>query len=115
MSIYIGGQLLGTQPSDLNEESLPIQTDKEAIDGTMRRYHVNQKKRATMVFPYMPPADYQSLISKFTTGSGVYYYNDQSNYTNGVFSFSGLPSYSESSYVPGASLYRPFSVVIREI
>lgn len=115
MSIYINGSILGTQPSVLNEELLQLQTDQEAIDGTQRRNKYGQKKRATMQFSYMPPADYQALLSNFTTGSGVIYYNDASNYAGGICTFSGLPTFQEAEYVPGASLYRPFTVSIREI
>jgi hypothetical protein len=116
MSIYINGSVLGTQPSILNEEDMPLQTDQEAIDGTTRRNKNGQKKRSTMHFPDMPPADYRNLKNQFVTGSGVIYYNDASNETpTGIFTFSGLPTYTENPYLPGASLYRDFDVVIREI
>lgn len=115
MSIYINGNLLGTQPSTLTEELLQLQTDQEAIDGTQRRNKYGQKKKAIMEFSYLAPSDYQTLLGRFSTGSGVIYYNDASNYTGGICTFSGLPTFSESSYVPGASLYRPFTVSIREI
>lgn len=113
MSIYINNAILNTQPSDLAENDLQVQTDQFAIDGTMRRNKIGQKKQATMQFPSMSPFDYTSLKNKFITGSGVYYYNDQSS--NGIYAFSGMPNFQESSYLPGASLFRPFQVTIREI
>lgn len=113
--IYINGTALPVQPSVLTEELLQMQTDQESIDGSMTRHKINQKKRSTMEFPIVQPSDYQTLLSSFVTGSGIYYYNDQSNYTGSVLAMSGLPSFTEQAYVPGSSLFRPFSVVIREI
>jgi len=115
MSVYINNVILGTQPSNLTEEYLQLQTDQEAIDGSMNRNKYGQKKQATMDFPIVQPSDYQTLLSNFSTGSGVYYYNNASNYAGGTLAMSGLPSFSETPYVQGSSLYRAFHVVIREI
>lgn len=114
MSIYINNQALPVQPSVLKEELLQIQTDQFAIDGSMSRNRIGQKKQSYMLFPIVQPSDYQSLLSNFTTGSGVYYYNDQSDYTGNVLSMSGLPTFTESEYVQGGSLFRAFEVTIRE-
>lgn len=115
MSILINGTVLGTQPSTLTEEFLNLQTDQEAIDGTTRRNKYGQKRRATLSFSIMQPSDYQNLISQFSTGSGVLYSNTASNYAGGILTFSGLPTFTESPYVQGSSLYRNFDVVIKEI
>jgi hypothetical protein len=115
MSVYINGTILPVQPAALTEELLQIQTDQMSINGSMTRNRIGQKKQATMEFPILQPSDYQTMVNYFTTGSGVYYSNDQSNYTGNVLAMSGLPSFVEDQYVAGSSLYRPFKVVIREI
>lgn len=115
MGIQINSDSTIPQPSDLLEELLQIQSENQSIAGGLQRNRLGQKKQATLQYSYLSPTQYQALISKFTTGSGIFYYNDQSNYTGGIFTFSGLPYFSESSYVQGASLYRPFQVRIREL
>lgn len=115
MSIYINNVLLATQPSVLAESLIQIQTDQFSINSTMSRNRLGQKKQADMTFSIMQPSDYQTLIANFTTGSGVYYFNNQSNYAGNTLAFSGLPTFQESSYVQGSSLYRDFKVTIREI
>lgn len=115
MSISIAGDSTVPQPELLLEEFIQIQSDNTAIAGSVQRNRIGQKKQATLKFPYLAPADYQNLLSKFTTGSGVYYSNNNSGKTaNALFAFSGLPSFTESEYVPGASLFQPFEVKIRE-
>jgi hypothetical protein len=113
--IYINNTPLNTQPSELTENLILIQTEQTSINGSMQRNKIGQKKNASMIFPIVQPGDYQTLVAAFTTGSGVYYYNDQSNYAGGIYSFNGLPFFSESEYVQGDSLYRAFQVNIREI
>lgn len=115
MSISINGTILPIQPSTLNEKLLQIQTDQEAINGSMTRNRIGQKKQTIMEFPIVPPNDYQTLIGFFTTGSGVYYSNDASSYTGNVLTFSGLPYFDEYEYMQGGSLYRKLTVTIREI
>lgn len=115
MAISINGDSTVPQPSELLEELIQIQSENVSISGGLQRSKIGQKKQVTMRYEEVPPADYQSLISKYTTGSGLYYSNPSANYAGGVFAFSGLPYFSEFPYVPGASLYRPFDVRIREI
>lgn len=115
MPISISGDATVPQPVDLLEELLQIQSENISISGAVQRSKIAQKKQATMQYAYLSPTDYQNLIAKFTSGSGVFYSNSQSNYAGGVFAFSGLPYFTEASYVPGASLYRPFQVKIREL
>jgi hypothetical protein len=81
----------------------------------MTRNRLGQKKACDMTFAILQPSDYQTLISNFTTGSGVIYLNDQSDYSGGSFTFNGLPTFQESEYVQGGSLYRAFQVTLREI
>lgn len=113
MTVSINNNALPVQPTDLNEHNNQIQTDQTSINGGMTRNRIGQKKQADLTFTIMQPSDYQTVIGYFTTGSGIYYSNDQSSY--GTYTFSGLPSYSEDNYVPGASLYRPLTVTIREV
>lgn len=113
MAVSINNTSLNIQPTTLSESYEQIQTDQVSINGGMTRNRVGQKKRADMEFTIMAPSDYQTVVNYFTTGSGVYYSNNTSSW--GTFSFSGLPLFSESAYVPGASLYRPLRVTIREI
>jgi len=116
MSISINNNALPVQPSNLNESDLQLQTDQEAVDGTMRRNKFGQKKNSVMHFSMLAPSDYRTIKNYFVTGSGVYYSNDNSNETsNGLYAFSGLPAFTENEYAPGASLYRDFDVTIREI
>lgn len=113
MSVYINNTVLAVQPTTLREFKIPIQTDQQAIQGNLSRNKIGEKKGAEMEFTIMSPSDYQTLINYFTTGSGVYYYNDSSSY--GSFAFSGLPLYQEDAYVPGSSLFRPLKVTLREM
>lgn len=115
MTIFINNLSLPNQPSTLFESLVQIQTDQKSINGSLTRNRLGQKKQSAMTFSIMSPSDYQTLISQFTTGSGVYYYNDQSDYAGGILSMSGLPTFQESAYVKGGSLYRQFDVTIREI
>lgn len=115
MSIYINGTILNNQPSVLKESLLQIQTDQMSINGSMSRNRLGQKKQTDMTFAILQPSDYQTLIANFTTGSGVYYLNDQSDYTGNTLTMSGLPSFQEYEYEQGGSLYRAFHVTIREI
>lgn len=112
MSIYINNNLLAIQPSNLREYYTQIQTDQMSINGSMTRNRIGQKKVAEMTFPILQPSDVQTIIGYFTTGSGVYYYNNASKY--GYLAMSGLPMYEEGDYVAGASLYSPLKVTIRE-
>lgn len=114
MSIQINGDSSIPQPSTLLEELIQIQADNTSIAGNLQRNRIGQKKQATLTYQSLSPSNYQSLISKLTTGSGIIYYNDQSAYSGGILTFSGLPYFSEAEYVPGASLYRGFTVRIRE-
>lgn len=115
MGISINGSSLPTQPTMVKEELLQIQSEQMAIDGSMSRNKIGQKKQVTLSIPFMSPADYQLALSYFITGSGVYYSNNQSNYTGNMFAFSGLPFFNESEYVQGGSLFRQLEVKIREI
>lgn len=112
--IQINSDATVPQPTTLLEELLQIQSENESIAGNQQRNRIGQKKQATLSYDMLSVSQYQNLISKFTTGSGVVYYNDLSNYAGGIFTFSGLPFFQESEYVPGASLYRGFQVRIRE-
>jgi hypothetical protein len=113
MSVLINSTTI-QQPTSLREEYVQIQSENQAIAGGLQRNRIGQKKQATLTYDMVAPTQYQQLIAAFTTGSGCVYYNDQASYSGGVFTFSGLPYFSESEYVPGASLYRPFTVRIRE-
>lgn len=114
MSVRINGDSSIPQPSNLAERLVQIQSENESIGGSVQRNRIGQKKEAILSYEMLSPTEYQALIAKVTTGSGVGYVNDQSNYAGGVFSFSGLPYFQEDEYVPGASLNRPFVVRIRE-
>lgn len=102
------------QPSSVLEEYIQIQTEQTSINGGMQRNKISQKKQSTLIFRDISVAAYQSLLSSFSTGSGVYYYNPLSAQPGGVFTFSGLPFFENSPYEPGASLLQPFKVRIRE-
>lgn len=115
MSVYINNSALPQQPTLLLEEYLQIQSEQMSLDGSMSRNKIGQKRQVTMEIPFMSPANYQGALSNFITGSGVYYSNDKSNYTGGVFAFSGLPFFEESEYVQGGTLFRALKVRIREI
>lgn len=114
MGVSISGNSGIPQPTILTEELVQIQAENFSISGAVQRNRIGQKKQATMQYDWLQPSDYQTLIAAFTTGSGIFYRNDQSNYSGGIFTFSGLPYFDESEYIPGASLYRQFKVRIRE-
>lgn len=113
--IYINGVATTAQPSSVIESLIQIQSENTSINGSMQRNKIGQKKNVDLQYPIVSPTDYQTLISYFTTGSGVTYLNDQSNYAGGTLTFTGLPFFSESEYMQGSSLYRAFKVTIREI
>lgn len=115
MSIFINGTVTQVQPTILIEELLQIQSENMSIGGAMQRNKIAQKKQSSMEFWQCSPVQYQSLVAAFTTGSGVVYNNDQSDYSGGTFGFNGLPFFVEGQYVRGASLLRDFKVRIREI
>ncbi len=114
MTVWLSGNSNVPQPQTLMEELVQIQSENMSINGSMQRNKIGQKKQATLSYDMLSPSDYQTLITQFTTGSGLYYLNDLSNYTGGTFAFSGLAYFTEGQYVAGSSLYRPFSVRIRE-
>lgn len=114
-NIEINGTPLPQQPSTVLEEYLQIQTEQTSINGGMQRNKIGQKKQATLTFKDISTSSYQTMVNLFSTGSGVFYRNPLSGYAGGVLTFSGLPFFEESPYEPGASLYRPFHVRIREI
>lgn len=114
MTIYLGGQLI-VQPSILTERLVQIESENESIGGSIQRNRIGQKKEAELKWSWLAPSGYQQLVSLFTTGSGFWYSNDQSNYAGGVLTFSGLAFFDEGEYVPGASLFRDFKARIREI
>lgn len=114
MSISINRNSSVPQPTILLEELVQIQAENYAISGAVQRNRIGQKKQATMEYDWLSPSDYQTLIAAFTTGSGIFYNNNASDYAGGIFTFSGLPFFEEDSYIPGASLYRKFKVRIRE-
>ena len=115
MSVYINGTVLNNQPSILKENLIQIQTDQMSINGGMTRNRIGQKKQSDLTFAILQPSDYQVLVAAFTSGATVAYLNDQSDYSGSTFSFIGLPTFQESEYVQGGSLYRAFQVTIREI
>lgn len=115
MTIKINGDGTVPQPTTLLEELLQIQGENMSILGGVQRNRFGQKKQATLSYSYLSPSQYQALMSAFTSGSGISYFNDASNYAGGVMTFSGLPYFTESPYVQGTSLYREFQVKIREL
>jgi len=115
MSIYFNGQVLGIQPSQLQEGPLQIQTDVTAIDGSQQRNHLGQKYMAQMSFINLTISGYQQIMGLIGTGSGIVYTNDLSAETaNGILTFSGLPNYTKYPYVPGSSLYQQLDVEVRQ-
>lgn len=114
MAISINGTTI-TDPTILTEELLQVQSENQSIAGGLQRNRIGTKKQATLEFTYLTPGQYQTLIANFTTGSGIAYVNTLSDYSGGVFTFSGLPYITEAAYVLGASLLRPFKVRIREL
>lgn len=113
MAIYLNGQYLGIQPSQLEEEPIPIQTDVMAIDGSTQRNHLNTKYQSKMSFQNLTISGYQQIMNLIS--SGVLYYNDLSAETgNGILTFSGLPIFTKYPYQPGSSLYQQLDVLIRQ-
>lgn len=115
MSVSINGDQTIAQPTILTESILQIQTDQEAIDGSMQRNKIGQKHQADIEWDWLTPTQYQLLITYMTTGSGIVYSNNQSNYTGGTLTISGLPSFQEQAYIQGSSLYRKITATVREI
>lgn len=113
MSVKFNGVLV-PQPTVLTERLVQVQSENYSINGSLQRNRIGQKKEAALEYTYLTPSGYQQLIGYVTTGSGFSYSNDASNYTGGLFTFSGLPFFEESDYVRGGSLYRKLKVRIRE-
>lgn len=101
------------QPSRVREYKEHIQSEKTSVDGSMQRNRLGFKYVAELTWDRLPVADFGSLESKFTTGSGIYYRNPSSKY--GVLAYSGLPFTDESEYERGESLLSTYKVRIREI
>lgn len=113
MNIYLNGQLLGIQPSQLEEDPIPIQTDVQAIDGSTQRNFQATKYQAKMSFTNLSISGYQQIMGLIA--SGVTYLNNLSAETsNGTLTFSGNATYQKYPYVSGASLYQQLDVVIRQ-
>lgn len=104
------------QPSPpLNEADIQIQTDKEAIDGSLQRDRLGAKKSVTMSWDWLTPTEYQELLGLFSSGDAVDYKNTQSNRAGGTYEFTGLPTFREGDYLRGSSLWRGLEVTIREV
>lgn len=117
--ITINGQTI-LQPTKLHEYKTFQESEKEAIDGAMQRNRVatpnnpvGYKFVAELEWQDLPVANFQTLNSLLTTGSGVYYNNPASKY--GTLTFSGLPFPSEGEYLVGESLLTSFKVRIRQV
>ena len=108
---------LNHQPTTVLESAIPIQTDVTAIDGSEQRAFIQYKYKSDMSFSMLAPADYVQIMNIINTASGVvYYYNNLSDYTAGqVLAFSGLATYKESPYAPGANATRNFDLTIRQL
>lgn len=114
MAVAINHSDLSPQPSQLIERKIQIQTDQVAIDGSLQRNRIGEKKESVLTWKNILASDFQTINNNFTTGSGVYYNNPTSKY--GTFTFSGMPYIEqESEYVPGSSLLTDYTVRIREI
>lgn len=110
--------LNGTQilsPSELIEDYEQIQNDRKAIDGSLSRNRLGQKKIVSMVYNNIQVSDYRNILNLVTSGSGLVYRNDLSAEPGGIFTFSGLAVFEGGKYVPGSSLLKAdFKVNIRE-
>lgn len=102
------------QPTTLKEEYVQIQTDQIAINGAMQRTYYGEKQQATLQWDWLSPTDYQTLLGFFRGGGTVTYSNTSSDVSSGVFSFTGLPIFTEAEYIQGGTLYRKISAVIRQ-
>lgn len=102
-------------PTGINEYLDRIETDQEALDGSVQRTVVGTKKVSELEWEKLKPADYQALLGIFEPGTTISYVNDLSNRSGGVFSFTGLAKYKEGDYQRGGTLLRSFSAVIREV
>lgn len=116
MAISINGDSTVPQPQTLQELPVQIQSENTSIAGNLQRNRIGQKKQATLTYEEISASDYRKLMSYFTTGSGVIYYNDQSaEAANGIYTFSGLAYFDGGEYVPGSSLLKQsFTVRLRE-
>ncbi len=103
------------QPTGLNEYLDRIETDQEALDGSVQRTTNGTKKVSELEWEALKPADYQALLAIFEPGNTIVYLNDLSNRSGGVFTFTGLAKYKEGDYQRGATLLRSFSAVLREV
>ena len=99
----------------VKEELMQIYHDRMRVNGSLQRNFFGVKKQATLTWSRLAPADYQTLIGFFTTGSAIAYSNTLSAYSGGSMSFTGLPMHTEDVYLPGATLLRSLTVTLREI
>lgn len=103
------------QPSQLEEDPVPIQQDIQSLDGSTQRNFIGLKYQVKMSFINLTISGYQQLIGMMTTGSGVTYYNDLSaEKANGILTFSGVASFTKYPYVAGSSLYQQLDVLVRQ-
>lgn len=114
MAITINNTTTIIGPSSLIERTVQIQSEQEAIDGSLQRNRIGQKREVVMIWANLQPNDFLTLNNLFTTGSGIYYSNNGSKY--GTLSFSGLPFVeNEGQYTPGTSYLADYQVRIREM
>lgn len=104
-----------TQPSTLEEEPLPIQTDTTALDGSVQRNYMGYKFVARLSFTQLSISGYQQIMGIINTGSGISYYNDQTAWSTSPLTFSGLATFTPHPYYRGASLIQDLDVVIRQV
>lgn len=112
--ITINGNAI-KQPTDVNENPVQIQTDQEAINGSLQRNRLGKKNRVVLSWPYLSPAEYQALIALFESGNAVTYSNTTSNRAGGTLTFTGLPNLEQGNYYRGQHRLVPLSVTIREV
>jgi len=103
------------QPSEVKEEFIRIEHDRVTANGTMRRYYFGTKWQVTLEWPFILPADYQTIINMMTTGQSVVYANPTSGEVGGSLTFTGLPKHVTDKYIRGASLLRDFTVILRQV
>lgn len=101
--------------SGLLEEYANYENTQVAINGGKQRTRAGQKKYARIQWTRCSIAEYQLLDSLLNTGAAVAYVNDTSNKSGGLFSFTGLPTFSSKPYWRGASYMVDCEALVEEV
>lgn len=113
MTISLNGDSTVPQPQEVNEAKPQANIDLETFAGDRRRNKVGERYRVELVWKSLTAAEYLTLFNIFQ--DVVRFSNDASWYGDGQLDVDAMPTYDEDKYQGGATVKRPFKVVLEEV